>query len=492
MDQKEKNLRRKLRDDFVFYAPRCLRIKTKSGKINRFSLNDAQMHLHEQAEKQLKDVGRVRLIILKGRQQGISTYVEGRFYWKVSNHKGLKAFILTHLDDATNNVFTMSKRYHDNCPPEVKPSTASSNAKELVFDRLDSGYKVGTAGSKGVGRSETIQLFHGSEVAYWPHAEEHTKGALQAVSNEDGTEIFLESTSNGANGVFYEMCKAAQRGEGEYRLVFIPWFWQKEYRLPVGEDFKETGDELDYKETYNLDSEQIAWRRAKIAELRGVHNFRREYPATVEEAFKAETVGALWRRETIDNSRVYEAPELIRIVVAIDPAVSNTTGSDETGIVAAGKSSDGHIYVLKDRSGRKSPAEWAKESVALYNLLKADRIIGESNQGGDLVERNIRVESQNVPVKLVHASRGKVTRAEPVAALYETGKVHHVGTHMLLEDQMVQFKSDFDRKKEGYSPDRVDALVWAITELGIETSPGQNLHEFLLNRDKMRQQGGAP
>lgn len=178
--------------------------------------------------------------------------------------------------------------------------------------------------------------------------------------------------------------------------------------------------------------------------------------------------GALWTRTAIEKCRVQEVPrnvKLTRVVVAVDPAISTNDGSDETGIVVMGKGSNQHFYVLADRSGRYSPEEWARQVVALYDLFKADRIIAEANQGGEMVERTIRIVGGSRPVTLVHATRGKVTRAEPIAALYEQERVHHVGMFPLLEDQMSQFTSDFDRTKMGYSPDRVDALVWAGTEL---------------------------
>jgi predicted phage terminase large subunit-like protein len=176
--------------------------------------------------------------------------------------------------------------------------------------------------------------------------------------------------------------------------------------------------------------------------------------------------GALWQLEWLDRDRVESAPrDLKRVVVAIDPAVSNNEGSDETGIIVAGIDADRHGYILEDLSGRYAPHEWAARAVAAYQRHKADRIIAEKNNGGDMVENTIRMVSQNVSFRAVHASRGKVTRAEPVSALYEQRKVHHVGGLTALEDQMCSFTSDFDRGRAGYSPDRVDALVWALTEL---------------------------
>ena len=135
--------------------------------------------------------------MLKGRQTGVSTYVGARFYHKVTNRQGCRARILTHLQDATDNLFGIVQRFHDHCDEEVKPHTAAANAKELYFDLLDSGYFVATAGSREVGRSDTIQLFHGSEVAFWPNAESHIEGIGQAIADVPRTESILESTANG-------------------------------------------------------------------------------------------------------------------------------------------------------------------------------------------------------------------------------------------------------------------------------------------------------
>jgi phage terminase large subunit-like protein len=178
--------------------------------------------------------------------------------------------------------------------------------------------------------------------------------------------------------------------------------------------------------------------------------------------------GALWQRSTIDENRRPVAPEeMSRIIVAVDPATSSNEGSDETGIVCVGmaKDADGYNrgYVLADRSLRGAPDEWAKAAVALYREYRADRIVAEKNQGGEMVEAVIRAIDRNVPVSLVHASRGKLVRAEPVSALYEQGRVHHIGRFDELEDQMCVFAADYDRANG--SPDRMDALVWGLSFL---------------------------
>jgi phage terminase large subunit-like protein len=188
--------------------------------------------------------------------------------------------------------------------------------------------------------------------------------------------------------------------------------------------------------------------------------------------------GALWSRELIEVQRIVKAPSLIRIVVAIDPAASSGEDADETGIIVAGKDVNGHGYVLADQSGRYPPTEWARTAIGLYRQYKADRIVAEVNNGGEMVEATLRVLDPNVSYTAVRASRGKVTRAEPIAALYEQDRIHHLGTFAQLEDQMCGFSSDFDRQTAGYSPDRVDALVWAFTELLVDQMEGYGIFEL--------------
>jgi hypothetical protein len=191
----------------------------------------------------------------------------------------------------------------------------------------------------------------------------------------------------------------------------------------------------------------------------------------LEGKYQTEIPGALWLDDVIDELRVAEAPDLTRIVVAIDPSGSDGTGGDSQGIVAAGLGTDGHGYVLKDHSCRMPPGGWARRVVDLYSHLQADLIVAEINYGGAMVESTIRTADPNVPVKVVTASRGKHIRAEPVAALYEQQKVHHVGRFPELEEQMgMTTTAGFQGSG---SPDRMDALVWALTELMVgDREPG--------------------
>ena len=182
-----------------------------------------------------------------------------------------------------------------------------------------------------------------------------------------------------------------------------------------------------------------------------------------------DTEGALWTRDMIDRDRVMlrDVPELARVVVAIDPAVSANEGSDETGIVIAGTDARGHAYVLEDRTGKYTPAEWVRKAVQGWAAWKGDRIVAEVNNGGDLVEAAIRSAYPMVPFTRVHASRGKAMRAEPVSALYERRLVHHVGEFVAMESQMCEWVPGLNMA----SPDRLDALVWALTELLVSPTP---------------------
>lgn len=206
------------------------------------------------------------------------------------------------------------------------------------------------------------------------------------------------------------------------------------------------------------------WFSDLITRYEGTTLGRQELQGDVVDAID----GALWKRADIDNVRVKSPPDLHRIVIAIDPAVTATEDSDETGIVVAGAATVNgvlHGYVLDDLSLRASPEQWARRAVNAYYDHAADRLVAETNNGGDMVKLTIRTVDPNVSYKDVHASRGKATRAEPIASLYEQGRVHHVGVFSALEDQMCSWIPG-DRN----SPDRMDALVWALSDLLLKPS----------------------
>ena len=218
------------------------------------------------------------------------------------------------------------------------------------------------------------------------------------------------------------------------------------------DNFITTGSTFENKE--NLSA---VFFKKVVSKYEGTRLGRQELYAEILEDLE----GALWTQKMIEIAHVSKAPSLIRIVVAIDPAVTSEVDSDETGIIVAGIGEDERCYILEDLSGTYTPSEWARRAIGAYHQHKADRIIGEANNGGDLIEQVIRTLQGDVSYSKVHASRGKVTRAEPVVALYEQHKIKHVGSLPALETQMTTWAA-----KEGEkSPDRVDALVWAVSEL---------------------------
>lgn len=339
ISEDEKRIRNRLAADFLFYAPKVLRILPKPDetgvrKLKPFVFNKAQLYIHEKIEEQRERLGYVRAIILKGRQQGASTYAEGRFFHKTTNNVGQRTFILTHHDQATQNLFAMAQRYYDNCHPQIKPVAGKSNTKELTFPALDSQYQVATAGSKGVGRSATLTNVHASEVAFWVNGSEHLSGLFQAVPLAVGTEIILESTALGTGNIFHEEWVKAETGLSDFIAIFVPWFWQDEYRRPVPDGFELNNEpesvpdgeltEYEYARQYKLDNEQAYWRRMKIIEMgtgdEGFYKFKQEYPATPDEAFQSSSAFSFLSRKFVTKARKSAVATAGSLIIGVDPA----------------------------------------------------------------------------------------------------------------------------------------------------------------------------
>lgn len=335
MDENEFRIRKKLHDDLEHYALKCLKIRTKSGAIEPFVFNKAQKYIHTRLEQQLKETGKVRAIILKSRQQGSSTYIGARLYHKATYNKGYQAFILTHSLEATNNLFKMAKRFYEHTPLPVRPDVSTSNAKELIFGGLDSGYKLGTAENKNVGRSSTIQLAHLSETAFWNNAADHAIGIMQAIPDAPGTEAIMESTPNGVGNYFHQQWQMAEAGLSDFIPIFIPWSWQEEYTKPIKEGFTTTFEEEELRKTYGLSNEQINWRRSKIVELSvngadGEAAFKQEYSLNPIEAFRVTGEDSFITSELIMKARKHRAEKYGPLIIGVDPA---RFGPDRTGII---------------------------------------------------------------------------------------------------------------------------------------------------------------
>lgn len=338
MTEKELEIRLKLKRDLPHYAYKCLKIRTKSGGIVNLAFNKGQLYFHNKLEEQKKRTGRVRVISLKGRQIGLSTYTVARYYHIVSHRTGYRAFILTHMQSATDNLFEIVKRFHAYCPIVVRAIEGANSSKEFNFISPESGYKVGTAGSKGIGRSSTIQLFHGSEVALWENGGEHLDGIMQSIPRADNTEIILESTAQGKGNIFYDLWKEAIDGTNEFMPVFIPWFWSDEYREPLPENFIMTDEETEYQRLYNLDKEQINWRRitTNSSNLKDL-GFKQEYPSNPEEAFIVTGGNCIISSISVEKARKCPANASGVKFIGVDPAGGDPenmgTHRDRTSII---------------------------------------------------------------------------------------------------------------------------------------------------------------
>ena len=272
--------------NFEQFATEQIKILTKDSTKGfvPFTFNSAQRIINDKIEEQLKKTGKVRAIVLKARQMGISTYTTARVFWKSYFNAYNKSVVMAHDSATSDALFNMSRNIIDYMSEDFKPELKKSNAKEIHFEHNDSGYRLYTAGSPEAGRGTTPTIAHLSEVAFWTHDEKILAGLFQGISQADGTEVILESTANGVGNTFHQLWLGAMAGENEYIPIFVPWFLMEEYRKTAPEGFKPTEDEEKLSRLYGLDHDQLYWRRLKIAES-SPSKFKQEYPCTAEEAF---------------------------------------------------------------------------------------------------------------------------------------------------------------------------------------------------------------
>jgi hypothetical protein len=274
--------------NFELFAKEQIKIlpKDSSQGFKYFEFNEAQTIVNGKIEEQLRETGRVRAIILKARQMGLSTYTTARVFWKSYFNAYNKSVVMAHDAATSDALFSMSRNTISNMDPMFRPAFKKSNAKEIMFEHNDSGYRLYTAGAPEAGRGTTPTIAHLSEVAFWTHDEKILAGLFQGISQAKGTEVILESTANGVGNAFHRLWKGAVAGENEYIAIFVPWFLMPEYRREIlkGTVFERTPEEEVLVTRFNLDNEQLYWRRLKIAEG-GLDKFKQEYPATPEEAF---------------------------------------------------------------------------------------------------------------------------------------------------------------------------------------------------------------
>lgn len=327
VSKSHKHTHNRLDNDYSFFARHVLKIKTKAGFIEPYIFNQAQIYLHERLEEQINELGRVRALLVKGRQQGCSTYVEGRYYWKAVRKGGKNVFILSHESATTKKLFKMVERYWELSPEPARPQAKIANRTEFEFKDISSEYAVGTAGNENVGRGGTVQLFHGSEVAFWEKTQGIKTGILQSVPDLPDTEVILESTANGMGNDFYTMCMEALEGKSDYIVIFIPWYWQDEYARdkPADGVMELSDEELEYKELYDLKNEQVYWRRSKIVEFgeEGEWMFKQEYPAFLQEAFQTSGRTLISPQAIIRARKASIKDEEAPLILGVDPARTN-------------------------------------------------------------------------------------------------------------------------------------------------------------------------
>ena len=405
--KKEIDKRKKIeksKNDFEDFARRQLRIITKDAAQGYvpFEFNEAQKKIHVAIEKQIKEKGRVRALVLKARQQGISTYTAGRVFWKTFYTPHTRSVVIAHDSATSDALFTMSKNFIDRMSEDFKPELIRSNAKEVKFSHNDSGFRLYTAGSPEAGRGTTPTILHCSECAFWQSDEKILAGLFQGVSSADGTEIILESTANGATGAFYRMWKAAERGENDYVPIFLPWFMTKEYTMTPPDNFQRNLEEEELSEEYDLDNGQLWWRRMKIGEG-GESKFRQEYPSTAEEAFvvsgknvfnveklnKLETKApkslrefditmSSWEEKREGNLSIWQSPGFDeKFIIGADVALG--VGQDYSAAVVLNK---GRQVVAVYRDNRVDPAMFGRDLFYLGRYYNNALLAVESNSMG--------------------------------------------------------------------------------------------------------------
>lgn len=490
--------------DFEFFAKTQLKIRDKTGSLIPFVFNKAQRYIHERANRQLKERGKIRLAVLKGRQQGLSTFIGGFLYHRTITHPGALTFIFAHDADGSSSLYSMVKTFHaDGVYDDLRPQLGTSSQKEMSFMNIRSSYKVGTAGTVGLGRSKTIQNLHWSEVAYSPNCEDHAKGIMQAVPDMPNTAVFLESTSNGQGDFFYRTCMQALSGEGDFELVFIPWYWQDEYKREVPDDWTPDDKERELLESFGkdgLESGHIVWRRHKIqSDFHGQESlFKREYPFTPAEAFESNDaesfIKSAWVRRARDTPPMdTQAP----LIMGVDPArlggdrfvVCHRAGRNITALYALTEMTiDQSLAALKEKIRRYNPAivnvDCGGLGVAIYDMLRADgygQIVRKVDFGGSANNpdryRNRRAEMYAAARDWLQDTPCSIKLDEKTADRLQS-ELAVVMPKWINNSQLIMRPKEEIKKDLGYSPDYADAFVLTLAQPIASTATQAGMSRF--------------
>lgn len=289
----------------------CLYIYPKDAALGKIKLNinKAQKLVVDEFTHQMKSKGHVRMIISKYRQAGFSTISSALIFHRALFYNSTRAVIISLDKPTTESIFSMSKTFYEDLPKDIKPTLSASNKREMKFEKNGSMYRCFTAGADNPGRGTTNTALLCDETAFFQSAEKVMAGLFQSISLSPGSIIIINSTSNGAQGVYYDLWNKAEKKIGNFTSLFVPWYIQDEYRIAVPDGLELTSEEQKIKDEWNLDDEQIYWRRIKIAETSTIL-FKQEYPFTAQESF-IQSGSNVFDVEVI-NQYIHSAPESIR------------------------------------------------------------------------------------------------------------------------------------------------------------------------------------
>lgn len=492
---------RKPRTGLPLFAKDVLKIQNKEGNIVPFEFNDAQWFLHEKLEDQREALGLVRATGLKGRRQGFSTYIAARYYHRAVTTFGRKAYILSHEKKSSEALFTMTERFQRYNP--FAPTVGEDNASKLTFPKLESTYTVATAGAQEGGRGDDVNLFHGSEVAYWQNAESHFAASLQCVALLPGTEIVFESTSGGPTGKFYEQFQKGLQDEEIYQSIFIPWYVSKDYFFPPAANFtlsteaidEQTASEADLAKVYNLSGGQMNWRRQKVNEL-GINRFNREYPTAVEDAWAETDASLLIKPVAVLRARGRTTEPSGPLILGVDPA----GGGGDRFAIAFRRGNCVEKVIFRNKINIIEATEWVLSVILEY---RPERVNIDSGNIGQALITNLRSRdayctqvvrsvSFGSPSQIKQANRTNVgpenRRAEMWGRLKDwledpdghadIPNMDDLSSDLLAPTQIFRVNGDWilkskaDMKKEGKrSPDLGDAV--ALTFASKEILPSR-------------------
>jgi len=482
--------------DFAWYRETYLKIRPREGGQRKlFVLNNAQMTLDKRFTEELKEHGRIRALVPKARRMGVSTYIGSRFFHRTATGRGVRAHIVAHRTDSATNLHREVKEFYNGLPPQLQPSVSASNARELIFDKLQSVYKVSSAEGGDVGRSDDTHLLHMSEAGFFDNSEDLSSGLMKTVLDIPDTEIVMESTGNGASGMFFDMCEQAHSdgNKGMWRLHFLPWATMPEYVFTPPANWQPPREFADYGRMHSLTLAQLYWywrENYALAVMNGgqpdmIHRLtRQEFPATYAECFMTDSTMDFFPASLVQQAMlskiepIYGALKIISVDPAGDGADSPYVCDREGQVI--GKRIWGEIK-SKDQNVQ---ADWL---VQQYRRFQMDVIVIDSGGLGKGLVDACRLRMRNqadrvVPVNFGSGAANAVQFGNKRAELHFKFMMWLNGSVRLPQDKMLQEECSkykwgsgacrrdelnrlFMTPKEkiraeiGRSPDRLDAVV---------------------------------